>query len=368
MEKLPYQASDKELTLDLISIDDLEATVEQEMDFAAYMSVYGGAGDEYTLDENREAFNKYGIISRSLMGNKDVDLKTSLFGIDLDSPLITCPIAGNGLMHQDGEIATMQGSTLANSIFCASTYSTKSLEEIRQENKDGNLFFQIYLNKDGQFNDWLLDQAILANAKAIIITADAPVVGNREWDKRLQFKFPFSFGNLDKYFNNKEGIGMDIASIFSSAKNDLSLDDIQYIKEKTNLPVIVKGIQCALDVERVLEAGADGIWVSNHGGRQLEGGPACIDLLEEVVDAVDKQVPIIFDSGIRRGQHVFKALALGADIVAIGRPILYGLNQGGALGVQSVYNQLEKELTAIMMMAGTKNIEEIQTKAMIKHH
>jgi len=361
-----YIASNKEELLDIISIDDLEQAVKEAMDLPSFMSVFGGAGDEYTLNANKDAFNKYGIISRCMMGIPSVDLSTSLLGIPLQSPIITCPVAGNGLMHVNGEKDAMKGTLLKESIFCASTYSTFTLDEIRQANPQGNLFFQIYLNKDQSFNDWMLDKAVQAGAKAIIVTADAPVVGNRLWDKRLNFKFPFSFGNLDTFYQNQDGLGVDIAAIFNAAKNNLSLQDIQYIKDKTNLPVIIKGVQCKEDVERLIQAGVDGIWVSNHGGRQLEGGPACIDLLEEVSLAVNKRVPVIFDSGTRRGQHIFKALALGADIIAMGRPILYGLHQGGAQGVQSVYDILEKELSAIMMMAGTRNIEEIQSKAMIK--
>ena len=138
------------------------------------------------------------------------------------------------------------------------------------------------------------------------------------------------------------------------------MEDIQKIKAFTHLPVIVKGIQSPIDAAEAIEAGADGIWVSNHGGRQLDGGPASIEVLPLIAEQVNHRVPIIFDSGIRRGSHVFKALALGADVVAIGRPVLYGLNLGGAQGVEAVFEHLNKELSITMQLAGTKTIDEVK--------
>ena len=132
-------------------------------------------------------------------------------------------------------------------------------------------------------------------------------------------------------------------------------DDIKTIKEITNLPVIVKGIQSPEDAVIAISAGADGIWVSNHGGRQLDGGPASFEVLPKIAEVVNKRVPVIFDSGVRRGEHVFKALASGADLVAIGRPVIYGLNLGGAEGVTSVFEHLNKELSITMQLAGNKN-------------
>lgn len=142
-------------------------------------------------------------------------------------------------------------------------------------------------------------------------------------------------------------------------------EDIKKIKDLTNLPVIVKGIQSPEDAEVAISAGADGIWVSNHGGRQLDGGPASFEVLPKVAEVVNKRVPVIFDSGVRRGEHVFKALASGADLVAIGRPVIYGLNLGGAQGVTSVFDHLNKELSITMQLAGTRTVNEIKNTKLL---
>ncbi|CAH1857392.1 FMN-dependent dehydrogenase [Leuconostocaceae bacterium R-53105] len=157
-----------------------------------------------------------------------------------------------------------------------------------------------------------------------------------------------------------QGIGKSMNYVYGSAKQKLSAKDVEFIASYSGLPVYVKGVQSALDVERALDAGAAGIWVSNHGGRQLDGGPAAFDSLQYVAKAVNQRVPIVYDSGIRRGQHVFKALASGADLVAIGRPAIYGLALGGSRGVEQVFNKLTEELKMVMQLAGTQTIEDVK--------
>lgn len=174
--------------------------------------------------------------------------------------------------------------------------------------------------------------------------------------------------NLAAYSNKTgsgDGQGKGIAEIYAAAKQGLELTDIQKIKAWTNLPVIVKGIQAPEDAEAAILAGADAIWVSNHGGRQLDGGPASFDVLPSIAKTVAKRVPVIFDSGVRRGEHVFKALASGADLVAIGRPVIYGLNLGGADGVKSVFDHLKMELSITMQLAGTKTIEAVKNTTLL---
>ncbi len=159
---------------------------------------------------------------------------------------------------------------------------------------------------------------------------------------------------------NQTGKGSGISEIYAQAKQAFTPADIQYVKKMSGLPVIVKGIESPEDADTAIKAGADAIWVSNHGGRQLDSAPATIDVLPAIAKVVNKRVPIVFDSGFRRGSHVFKALASGADVVAVGRPILYGLNLGGAEGVNSVIEQLNKELRINMMLGGARNVKEIQ--------
>ncbi|KRK93428.1 lactate oxidase [Latilactobacillus curvatus JCM 1096 = DSM 20019] len=238
------------------------------------------------------------------------------------------------------------------------------MEDAAAAAPDAPQFFQLYMSKDDQFNEFLLKKAVKAGVKAIILTVDSTLGGYREADIETQFQFPLPMPNLAAY-SNSDGAGKGISEIYAAAKQGLVPEDIQKIKQITNLPVFVKGIQSPVDAEIAIQAGADGIWVSNHGGRQLDGGPASFEVLPLIAQQVAKRVPIVFDSGIRRGEHVFKALASGADLVAIGRPIIYGLNLGGAQGVQSVFEHLNHELSITMQLAGTKTIDEVKETTLL---
>ncbi|MFT8869001.1 alpha-hydroxy-acid oxidizing protein, partial [Liquorilactobacillus nagelii] len=180
------------------------------------------------------------------------------------------------------------------------------------------------------------------------------------------FQFPIPMANLAK-FSEGDGKGKGIMEIYAAAAQKIAPADVRKIAEYTHLPVIVKGIESAEDALLAIGAGAQGIYVSNHGGRQLNGGPAAFDVLHEVAQAVDHRVPVIFDSGVRRGSHVFKALASGADLVALARPVIYGLALGGAQGVASVINHLNDELKIDMQLAGTKTIEDVKQAKLIRH-
>ena len=204
-----------------------------------------------------------------------------------------------------------------------STYSSTSIADTAAAGNGAPQLFQLYMSKDWDFNKSLLDEAKKAGVKGIILTVDATVDGYREEDIINNFQFPIPMPNLEKY-SEGDGKGKGIGEIYASAAQKINEDDVRRIAEYTDLPVIVKGIQSPEDALRAIGAGAAAIYVSNHGGRQLNGGPASFDVLPAIAKAVNKQVPIIFDSGIRRGSHVFKALAAGADLVAFGRPVIYG--------------------------------------------
>lgn len=354
-----YYASNEEHPIEIINLDALEESAESSMDKGAFGYISGGSEDEYTLWRNRRSFNRKQILPRVLRNLEQVDLKTSLFGIDLSTPVIEAPSAAHGLAHEGGEIVTAKGTAMAGSIFSISTYATSTVEEARAAAPDAPQFFQLYMSKDDGFNKYILDKAVAANAKAIILTGDSTLGGYREADAANHFQFPLPMKNLAAY-SSSNGEGKGISEIYAAAKQKLSLDDIETIKNMTNLPVIVKGIQAAEDATLVIKAGADGVWVSNHGGRQLDGAPGSFDVLPSIAEAVNKQVPIIFDGGVRRGEHVFKALASGADIVALGRPIIYGLHLGGAQGVKSVFDHIAKELSITMQLAGTPTIEAVK--------
>ncbi|MFO9750074.1 MULTISPECIES: lactate oxidase [Providencia] len=366
-QAVDYQASIKEGPIKIINLDELEDQVAKNMEKGAFGYIRGGAEDELNLDKNTRSFDRKYIMPRVMQGIeiKDIDLSTQFLGIDLKTPIIQAPMAAQGLAHQDGEIATARGMAQAGSIFSLSTYGNKTIEEVAEVSGESPFFFQLYMSKNNAFNEFTLKRAKESGAKAIILTVDSPVGGYREDDIRNNFQFPLGFANLELFAKqnddgSKTGKGAGISEIYAQAKQAFTPADIAYVKKLSGLPVIVKGIQSPEDADRVIKAGADAIWVSNHGGRQLDSGPASFDVLPSIAKVVNKRVPIVFDSGVRRGSHVFKALASGADVVAIGRPILYGLNLGGAEGVNSVIQQLNKELSINMMLGGTKNIESVK--------
>ncbi|MDM8214079.1 alpha-hydroxy-acid oxidizing protein [Enterococcus hirae] len=357
---MSYQASTEEHPLTIIDIAGLAPLVKARMDAGPFDYISGGAEDDWTMRENTRAFNTKQILPRVLQGIEHVDLTTNLWDIELSSPVIEAPTAAQGLAHARAEKAAAEGTAAAGSIFTIGTYGNTLIEDIAAAAPKAPQLFQLYMSKDDGFNRYILDRAVKAGAKAIVLTVDATIGGYREEDLLNHFQFPLPMPNLTAYHGSASGKGEGIAAIYAAAKQAIVPADIEKIKQMSDLPVIVKGIQASADAAVALGAGADGIWVSNHGGRQLDGGPASFAVLPEIAEVVQKRVPLIFDSGVLRGEHVFKALASGADLVAIGRPVLYGLNLGGAAGVESVFKHYQKELAITMQLAGARTIEEIK--------
>jgi lactate oxidase len=229
------------------------------------------------------------------------------------------------------------------------------MEEIASHNP-GPKWFQLYCPTDRGYARELLQRAKAAGYSAIAPTVDNLWSYPREENIRNRFRPPSTLGrgNLPRGVDPAAG-----AKMLSARKRDLSWDDLEWIKKEAGLPVIVKGVQSAKGARTLVERGLDAVWVSNHGGRAFDGVQATITVLPRIAQAVDGRVPIVFDSGVRRADHVFKALALGASVVGCGRPILYGLALGGAQGVQSVLEHLRDNLTIIMRLAGTRSVREI---------
>jgi len=364
-----YRASTAQKPLEIVNLHLLEHDAKKTMSTGAFGYIREGAEDEYTLKRNVECWETKRIYPRMLQKIDTQDTRTTLFGIDLSMPIIQAPIAAQKLCHVNGENDTARGVAAAGTIFSLSAYGSTLIEEAAELAPGAPQFFQLYMSKNNEFNRFILQKAVAHGVKAIILTADATVGGYREDDIVNKFVFPFPLSNLAAFTAQSEvgaAGGSKLEEVYKAAKQALELEDIQKIKELTNgLPVILKGVQHPDDAVAAIEAGVDGIWVSNHGGRQLDGAPGSFECLEAVAKAVNKRVPIIFDSGIRRGSHVFKALASGADVVALGRPVLYGLHLGGALGVTSVYEHLNKELKINMQLAGTPDIEAIKRTELV---
>jgi L-lactate oxidase len=312
----------------------------------------GPCGDGWTYRENRRAFNDFPIMPRRLQGVAAIDLKTKLLGHDLPLPIITAPTGAQGMVHVNAELESAGGTGMASTLYVASGASTKPMEDIAQATP-GPKWFQIYMLRDMEINRWLVKRARDAGFSAIVLTADALGPGQSDEFIRLGRPFPPDIrpGNHDPARGGRGD--------FSDKKRDISYADIGFLHEASGLPVVVKGLLSAEDVRQALSAGAAGIWVSNHGGRQIDGVPASISMLRGAVDVVEGRVPVILDSGVRRGIDVFKALALGANAVAIGRPVLWGSIVGGAHGVNSVYAHLAEEMRAAMLLSGTAKISDI---------
>ena len=347
-------ASNAERELKIINFELLEEEARKLIS-APRFAFIGPAGEGVTYRENRRAFNDYPIMPRRLQGIRAeaIDLRTTILGHALPVPMITCPMGGHGRFHVNAEVATAGGTGMAGTLYVSSGAAHKPMEDIAKATP-GPKWFQIYMNRDMEINRWLCQRAKAAGFSAIVLTADALGPNPAEEFVRLGSYAPpgLTNGNHDPKLGGR--------GTFSDFKRDLSFSDIGFLREASGLPVIVKGVVAPEDVRQSMAAGAAAIWVSNHGGRQLDGVPAAISMLRPAADVVQGKVPIIFDSGIRRGIDVFKALALGATVVAVGRPVLWGLIAGGAPGVKGVYAHITGEIRSAMMLSGVAKVTDIK--------
>lgn len=358
IDKSGYRASNRDERIKIVDIEDLEARAAEIIPEGGFGYIQGGSETETTMRRNETAFDMVDIVPRVLTGVLNPSTKTSILGIDIALPVIVAPAAAHGLAHVSAEAGTARGAAAAGTIMSVSNYASSTLADIAKAGKGAPQWFQLYLSKDDGFNRKIIQQAENLGYDAIILTVDAPIGGYRIRDVRNDFKFPLELPNVAKTTIKTKGQG--ISSVFAAAQNDLTPYDVMRVKAMTKLPVIVKGIQHPDDADIAIISGADAIWVSNHGGRQLDGAPGAFEMLPEIAGRVNKRVPIIFDSGIRRGQDVFKAIASGADVVAIGRPVIYGLALGGWRGVFDVFEWFEQDLKRVMWLAGAQTVGEIK--------
>lgn len=358
VENQKYNAPTNVNSIQIIDINDLESRAEAVIPHGGFDYIAGGAESEHTLQRNITAFDEFDIVPRVLRGVDNPDLNTSILGVDISLPVIVAPAAAHGLAHISAEAGTARGAAVSGTIMAISNYASSSLADIAAAGDGAPQWFQLYLSKDDAFNRQIVRLAESLGMRAIVLTVDAPIGGNRFRDMENNFKFPLELPNVAKKSAGTKGQG--ISSIFAAAQNKFASDTVRYVKSFTRLPVVVKGIQHPDDADAAIEAGADAIWVSNHGGRQLDGAPASIEVLPEIAARVNKRVPIIFDSGIRNGVHIFKAIALGADVVAIGRPVIYALSLGGWMGVVSLFDYLKTDLQRVMWLAGAQTVDDIK--------
>ncbi|BCP51773.1 L-lactate oxidase [Kaistia sp. 32K] len=342
-----YRQPTGEETLSIVNLNDLEAEAAKVLPKGGFAFISSGADNQVTLRDNLAAFERIQLRPHYLVGKPAPETKVTLFGQELTLPVITAPMGAHGLAHASAELGTARGTAVAGTLMTVSTAANKTLEDVASAST-GPKWFQLYLQEDQGKSRELIQRAEKAGYSAIVFTIDAFAPGSSDEANRLGFSFPPSlpFANTGT----------------ATFKPSLTWEDVDFIKETTDLPLILKGVLSPDVAEKAIKRGVNGIQVSNHGGRQLDGVQAAIDALPAVAGAVKGRVPVIMDGGVRRGTDVFKAIALGANAVALGRPVLYGLALGGAKGVESVYGQLQAELVRTMTIAGTANIAEISRK------
>ncbi|ONK65393.1 uncharacterized protein A4U43_C07F36640 [Asparagus officinalis] len=319
----------------------------------------GGAEDQYSLDENIKGFQRIMLRPRVLLDVKNINMSTNLLGYDLHSPIIVAPTGSHKLAHPEGEIATARAAASCNSIMVLSFSSTCTLEEVASS-CNAIRFFQLYVYRRRDVTESIVKRAERSGFKAIVLTVDTPRLGRREADIKNKMIIPkvANYELLSVDINSKDGSNLE-AFADETFDPSLSWKDIQWLKSITALPILLKGVLTGEDARKAVEAGVSGIIVSNHGARQLDYSPAPISVVEEVVQAVSEAIPVLLDGGVRRGTDVFKALALGAKAVMIGRPVVFGLAAQGGNGVRKVIEMLNGELELTMALAGCSTVKEI---------
>jgi 4-hydroxymandelate oxidase len=346
-----------------LSLRDFEAEAKRRLDTATYDLFAGGADDEVTLRANESAFKSLALVPRVLQGQPVPDLDLTLLGSRVAMPVFLAPTAFQRLAHPEGECATARAAAAANTIMTVSMAATVAVEEItdaaRTKAGDGvKLWFQIYIQPDLGFTQAVIRRAETAGCQALVITVDSPVFGRRERDLRNGFSdLPSGMccENMRERTSSDE-YGPPRSIAFSS---ELSWDHIAWLRRTTSLPIILKGILHPDDAKLAVHHGVDAIIVSNHGGRQLDTVPATIEVLPAMAKAINGDIPLLLDGGIRRGTDVVKALALGATAVMIGRPALWGLAVAGEEGVARVLEMLRSELERALTLCGCATLKDV---------
>jgi len=357
---------------DITCCHDYQTYAKQILPTPSWHYIAGGSGDELTLMANNKAFNNIGLQQMLLPNIDDVDSTIALNSEQHANPMLIAPIAYQQLAHQDGELATIQAANAQDVSMVVSTLSSTSLEQIARYKSDQPLWFQLYIQPEKQHTFDLIQRAEQSGYTSLVITLDAPINGLRNREQRHKFQLPerIKAQNLQTYRQFptvKSAIQQPISGLSSQQVTLSQLlsqaprwSDISEIIKETQLPVYLKGVLTVKDALKAKTLGAAGIIVSNHGGRILDGVPTSIDMLPLIRQAVGNDMIILCDSGIRRGSDIFKAIALGANSVLLGRPIIYALATAGAMGVAHCLRLLKDELQLTMALTGCANINDIK--------
>jgi len=347
-------------------VEELEAAAKEKSSAAAFGYTRSGAGGEETLRKNLKAFEKYSIVPKLLRDVSAADTRIELFGRTYEHPFLLAPIGMMKISDDEGELAVARAAAKYNVPFIQSTVSSYSIEEVKKASGNSPKWFQLYWSNNEKISYSMVKRAEEAGYEAIVLTIDTFMFGWREEDMRNQFSpLREGFGKAnyitDEVFLEELDNNDDDTVIQNILNNiyhpSLNWNHVTELKKQTNLPILLKGVLHSSDARLAIESGVDGIIVSNHGGRQLDGVIAAIDALPPVVKEVGNEVPILLDGGIRRGADVVKALALGADAVLYGRPYAYALAVAGQAGVEKVLENFIQETKVSLALAGASNME-----------
>jgi isopentenyl diphosphate isomerase/L-lactate dehydrogenase-like FMN-dependent dehydrogenase len=356
-----------------IAPEEWEARAAEALEPGPFDYIAGGAGSESTMRANLDAFERRRLRPRMLTGNAERDISVEVLGTSSPAPFFLAPIGVLSIAHPDGELGAARASAATRVPMVLSSAASHSLEEVAAELGDSPGWFQLYWVSDRDVVASLVRRAEEADYGALVVTLDTLTLGWRDRDLRKPY-LPFVTGEgcaqffSDPVFRSRldrppeEDVVAAAAAMLATFPNlGLSWEDLAWLRGVTDLPLLVKGVLTAEDALRARESGVDGIIVSNHGGRQVDGAVAALDALVEVRDALGPEATVLMDSGIRRGPDVLKALALGADAVLLGRPYVYGLAVGGQEGVEAVLRHLIAETDLTLALVGGKRAAELDS-------
>lgn len=358
-----------------ISFEEIESVAKQAMSAPAFSYIASGAGGEETVRKNADAFKKYSITPRLLNDVSNLDTSITIFGQTYPTPLLLAPVGVLKLADEQGDLAVARAASKYRVPFIQSTVSSYSIEDVAQATSGSSKWFQLYWSTNEEISFNMVKRAEEAGHEAIVLTIDTITLGYREKDMYHRFS-PLEQGYGQGNFESDPVFLKTLEKVNSRTIFQGIVDNINYpalnwkhvkeLKNRTSLPIVLKGILHPDDALRAIEYGVDGIIVSNHGGRQLDGVISSIDALPEIVKVIDGQIPVLFDSGIRRGIDALKVLALGADAVLTGRPYVYSLAVGGEKGVGQFLANYLQDLQTSMMLSGVKNVEELRQSKICK--
>ena len=351
---------------DAINVFDFEPVARKNVPPAHFGYMASGIDDEVTLRANRDGFLKFQLRPRRLNDVSKVDMSVELFGAKYNSPIFVCPTGGNKFFHPDGEVAVAKAARVGNHLQILSTSSNDSVEDVTSA-RGAPIWFQLYASPKWEVAQALIKRAESAGCPVLAVTVDRVGGRNQETLFRLMREDTRECsGCHDRTSFAKRGLrrhnydGLDLSGITGSGElSNLSWETVKRMRDITKMKIVLKGILTPEDAELAVQNGMDGILVSNHGGRGEDNGRSTIDALPEIITAVNGRMPVIIDSGFRRGTDVVKALAIGAQAAGIGRPYLWGLGAFGQAGVERVLDLVRTETRAAMQQCGVRSVKEL---------